>query len=134
MKHTFASLILTASALATFGASSIQAADRALANVPFAFYLNSKLMPAGTYEVKEFSKGDGAMLTIMDARGRAQFVRAPLTSQADPSKPKLTFAHYGDQYTLIKVDLPGSSVAHGLRTKLNYKLGMASMISVGVTR
>ena len=132
MKRTFKTLLLAASAFTMLGVSSLKAQERGIANVPFAFQVQSQTMPAGKYEVKQFAGGDMALLSLSDWNGHNRFVMAPLLNHANPQEPKLTFARTNGVYTLVKVDLPGSSVSRGLVPESTYKVGMAALVKVSI--
>jgi hypothetical protein len=81
------------------------------ANIPFAFQVGSRVMPAGTYI---FSKqGDHIMLLSSDdARNRILTLVLPQSESKPPAVGTVTFAKYGDRYFLHEVSSSDSSTAY----------------------
>jgi hypothetical protein len=132
MNRTFATLILTAIS-ATLGVTSLQAQDKAIANIPFTFHVKDQVMPAGRYVVAQPILGDKVLFSLSPATGGTRFVTAPLMASSDPENSKLTFACYAGECSLAKIELPGSGQSYSLRSSA-HKVGMASMIAVRLTR
>jgi hypothetical protein len=137
MKRQFTTLVLTAGLSATLGSFSLSAQNRSeVADIPFAFQVQQKTLPAGHYLVDQRSVG--GLFQLYDARGHSIFLSALQQNRAEPDKPKLTFACYGHDCVLAKVSMPGADVSYGLSQKqieknLPHKMGMVSMISVRLT-
>jgi hypothetical protein len=134
MNKTFATIILAASVFATLGVSPVNAQERGIADVPFAFHIKSQTMPAGKYEVKQIDANNSALFSVFDRRGHGRFVGAPLEGTANPADPKLTFACYRGECSLVKIEVPGSDVSFGLTPDSSYKVGLASLVRVGIKR
>jgi len=135
MNPKFATMILTASLLATLGVNSLNAQERATANVPFPFHVKSQTMPAGTYEVKTFPNGGGSLFVVTNNNGHAIFVNARVQGIANPNNPKLTFTCSQGDCSLTRIELPGSSVSHDLYpAKSPYNLGITAQVAVRTTR
>ncbi len=131
MNRTFATLILTAIS-ATLGVTSLQAQDKAVANIPFAFHMKDQVMPAGRYTVSQPILGDKVLFSLSSATGPTRFVTAPLQTSSDPADSKLTFACYAGECSLAKIEMPGEGLSYSLRTSA-HKVGMASIIAVRLT-
>jgi hypothetical protein len=72
--------------------------------LPFAFVVNGKTFPAGSYTVKRFSTQpfDTLMLTSDDS-GNSVFVRPTEMEDASDYKPKLRFRVVGEQHFLSAI-------------------------------
>jgi hypothetical protein len=80
----------------------IQAQSLVQADVPFAFSLQGKAMPAGNYEIIALS--DQAIEVRNLDTQRAQLLLKPMTVQSSKDEnPKLVFHKYGDQYFLSQI-------------------------------
>ena len=138
MKSHFSRIVLTAG-LALLGSLSLSAQDRqANAKIPFAFQVNHKSLPAGTYGV--YSQGPQAgLFRLADDTGHAIFVSA-YPSDAKPSdEGKLTFACAEGKCVLSQIALPGSEIQYARSTSsvdsdMQRKLGMATMVHVRLSR
>ena len=92
--------------LATVGLGTVaQAQDHALiVNVPFAFAVGEKLLPAGTYTVISWMPGY-VKVESSDKRQSATIVG--IQSSHDPgTTSKLIFNEYGDRYFLHRILCP----------------------------
>ncbi|HEY3937018.1 MAG TPA: hypothetical protein VGL97_06290 [Bryobacteraceae bacterium] len=134
MKRQFTSLVLTAGLSAMLGTFSLSAQSTSeAADIPFAFQVQQKTLPAGHYVINQ--KNVGGWFQVYDSRGHSIFLNAIEQKKADPDNPKLTFACYGHECVLAKISMPGADVGYGLSQKqieknLPHKMGMVSMISV----
>lgn len=74
-------------------------------NVPFAFQVGSKTMPAGEYRVERLSIPDGSILVIRCTDGSAAALASTFGVDAKngESQPKLVFHKYGSSYFLSEV-------------------------------
>jgi hypothetical protein len=131
MNRTFATLILTAIS-ATLGVTSLQAQDKAVANIPFTFHVKNEVMPAGRYIVSQPISGDKVLFSLSPATGGTRYVVAPLQTSGDPADSKLTFACYAGECSLAKIEMPGTGLSYSLRSSAHH-VGMASMIAVRLT-
>jgi len=84
------------------------------AEIPFAFYVDKKVMPAGTYRVQAASSGSWVM-RISDDKGNAAFVATTLTTNREPSTGRMVFNRYGSTYFLSELHWPENSTGHALR-------------------
>lgn len=138
MKRQFTNLVLTAGLSAMLGTFSLSAQDRSeTADIPFAFQVQQRTLPAGHYTVNQHSNVS-SLFQVYDANGHSLFLGASQQTKADPEKPKLTFACYGHDCVLAQISMPGANVSYGLSQKeieknLPRSIGMVSMISVRLT-
>jgi len=75
------------------------------ADIPFAFSVGNKSLPAGEYRVQVVNpSSDKSVLQITSLDGRTtMMVRTVDIEGSSTSRAKLTFRHYGDQYFLAQV-------------------------------
>lgn len=138
MKRQFTSIILTATLSALVGSVSLSAQDRSeVATIPFSFQAQGKTLPAGDYTVKEQNSA-GSLYKLTNSSGESIFWVGQNQKDADPAKPKLTFAHSGSEYVLASVSMPGSTVSHGvsdatIKKSFSRSLGISSMLAVPLT-
>src|ERR1700687_2882213 len=110
--------ITTALLLLAAASIYVQAEDQAIlrANVPFAFTVENKTMPAGTYTVSVVRPYDVLKLQSVD-KGNSIFLNADPTATANgASDTSLVFQHVGSRYFLTQVWQLGSEVGHDFRT------------------
>lgn len=83
-------------------ATSAYAQSYAKANVPFAFSVGQKQLPAGTYEVKAEGTASNAIMIRNTATGESALsvsrYEAPRSTEG-----KLVFNHVGDEYFLSQI-------------------------------
>jgi hypothetical protein len=136
MSRQFAKTILTAGLSALLGSAALSAQDRSeLATIPFAFQAQQISFEAGKYRVDEGSTS--GLFKISSESGRSVLMLAHPVGETNSSEPKLTFACYGRQCVLAKIEMPGSNVEWGqspsaIEKSLSHKLGTAAMISVAL--
>ena len=75
------------------------------ADIPFAFSVGNKSLPAGKYRVQVVNpSSDKSVLQITSLDGRTtMMVRTVDIEGSSTSRAKLTFRHYGEQYFLAQV-------------------------------
>jgi len=100
------------------------------AHVPFDFYVDTKLMPAGNYRVKPVDSGS-TFMRISDDNGNTIIVGTipgsngqPLTGRAG----RLVFNRYGSVYFLSELDWAGAANGHSLQ-KSSYERELIAAIS-----
>ena len=108
-------MVVTIIALITVaGLSSVKAQTRALlkANIPFAFNVGNKTMPAGEYTVRCTNpSSDLKVLQILSSGGhQSALVLTSSVSGKIQVNAKLMFNRYGDQYFLAQAWLPADSI------------------------
>ncbi|MDQ2841258.1 MAG: hypothetical protein M3Y72_09510 [Acidobacteriota bacterium] len=137
MTHFFTKTILTAGLSALLGSLTLNAQNLALtADIPFAFHAEGKVLPAGTYDLKE--KGTQGIFQISDRAAEvSQFVSASIPKHYQPSESKLTFARYGNDYVLTEISVAGSSHSNGVSASaveknLTRKMNLSAMVSVAL--
>jgi hypothetical protein len=117
------SLILAAGFLT---ASSAMAQQQSVAaNIPFAFSLNGRTLPAGHYTIASDSKNP-EVLNIEDRKDSVHLMTIALPG-ADESKKDntLVFHRYGNQYFLTAVKANGASMDCHLATSKQEKWAKA---------
>lgn len=125
MKSSITSLVasgLVSCALAIGAAtpSFAQSGALAKADIPFAFQVGNKILPAGTYL---FSR-DGANIMILRGTEKDTQIASmvlPDTGLNAPKVGRVTFTKYGDRYFLHKVSTAGSSTSYHWTTGVQEK-------------
>ena len=115
MKRISAIALLSLASLLTAG--SAMAADRAQANIPFAFNVGDMVMPAGDYTISDAGWRPSGVIEIRSADAK----HATLTTAfGDAKKPvnggELVFNRYGDKYFLTEVLCPAGGMSVKLPT------------------
>lgn len=105
-----------------------QAQSRVKAEVPFAFSLQDKTMPAGNYQIIAVSD---RVLEVwnLDAQ-HGQLLAKQISVQSKDQSPKLVFHKYGDQYFLSQIwdgqNDTGIQLAESKREKETKMAGLTS--------
>jgi hypothetical protein len=102
MKRFFQALSMTIAGAAILGGSALQAAGRRSdpIEIPFAFKVLGKQLPAGTYRLQKGANDRSAALVNLRTGKQVQILRS-LGNQ--PGKSKLVFEHQADGYVLKKL-------------------------------
>jgi hypothetical protein len=135
MKRKMTNVILTATLSALVGSALLTAQDRSeVANIPFSFQAQGKVMPAGNYSIRE-QNSSGELYQLTSSTGESSYWMATMEKKADPANPKLTFAKSGSEYVLASVSMPGNAVSHGvsdssLQKSFSRSMGIASLVAV----
>lgn len=115
MKNSITSFVasgLVSCALAIGAAtpSFAQSTTLAQADIPFAFQVNGKLMPAGTYLISQ----DNSIMRLSNSGKHAQALAMALPDNGvqPATEGKITFNKYGDHYFLHNVSVAGSSTSY----------------------
>ncbi|MBD0326362.1 MAG: hypothetical protein ICV68_08020 [Pyrinomonadaceae bacterium] len=107
MKKQFLVTFAMLSLLLALSLVSVQAqsGNRIEVQIPFAFQVGDKTLPAGDYNIKQLSQDtllvesmEGEESVVAMAAGRVEN-----NPNAKPSTEKLVFRQYGDQYFLAQV-------------------------------
>jgi hypothetical protein len=79
------------------------------ARIPFDFIVRGKTLPAGAYRVRRVNDSPEGLVIQNEGTHQTAIVETdPLESGRIPSKAKLVFHRYGDDYFLAQVWTPGS--------------------------
>lgn len=100
------------------------------ADVPHAFIVRDKTLPAGKYTIKRLDDTQPNVLVIRSADGRSAVTFEVEAAQANqiPRKPELVFNKLGDQYFLSKILTPDSSFGYQVpKTKAEESLEGSGM-------
>ena len=88
-------------------ALSAQAQSRGTmeAQIPFDFIAGETHLPAGTYSIKQISRGDEKAMLVrsQDAQAAAVVITGAVQSSAEHNRARLIFHKYGEQYFLSQV-------------------------------
>jgi hypothetical protein len=103
-KQAFA---LAVGLLVSMGAASVCYAQQPalVGNIPFAFQVGNKTLPAGEYRVQSMSTGSRDVQLIRQTDGDALTVVLTMAvdSKDGKSQPELIFNHYGNSYFLSQI-------------------------------
>lgn len=111
MKNQCAAWLVMSAVLVSGGMfAGAQTLHGVKANIPFAFYVGSTKLPAGTYILRDENGSDLSMMEIVDGRGdiSALFGVRNSSDGTNASKGSLTFHHTSKGYFLTKVYGTGS--------------------------
>jgi len=119
----FGSLFLTTPASAQY--------HRAQADVPFAFVVSGKTVPAGRYTISQLSSST-PVFTLQNEQ-ESLFAQLGARETGDPAHPSVTFKRVGSRWMLIRITPPGSQSAYSLPSSVyekNPHMKMATMVSI----
>ena len=85
-------------------------------DLPFAFQVNNKQLPAGKYQVKAEAGHAVVLLRGVDCKQAIFSLSAPIESGKTREVPSLVFSRYGDRYFLSQIWVGGSNSGRGLPT------------------
>ena len=94
---------------ATNARAQMTSGQKVIANVPFAFYVGGKTLPAGRYTITMLnSTSDRPSLQLRSADGRSTAMVLTIRDNGKASeKTKLVFRRYGDQYFFAHAQVAG---------------------------
>lgn len=74
-------------------------------NIPFAFQVENKMLPAGAYRIEAVPTGDGYVHKIRQIDGDAYTIvlTTIVDSKNGKSEPQLIFKQYGKSYILFQI-------------------------------
>jgi|HubBroStandDraft_6_1064221.scaffolds.fasta_scaffold1842541_1 hypothetical protein len=126
MKSKIYGALATLAVALTVSVSFAQAQSRVQADVPFAFSLQGRAMPAGNYQIIARS-GQVLEVRSLDSQ-HGQLLIKPMSLQSSKDQsPKLVFHKYGDQYFLSQIWYGDSHYGVGFaESKREKEINMAS--------
>ena len=108
-RHIFLAMIILAGAFTISAQAQTAVAQIAVANIPFAFNVGNKTLPAGKYTISVLNPtSDRKVLQIRSTNGRASAMiqtNSVVGNTADDAK--LVFERYGDQYFFAQAQMAG---------------------------
>ena len=132
MKLHLRSIVLTAGLSALLGSFSLSAQNsQEVANIPFAYSVGQKTLPAGKYTIQE--RGAGGLFRLLEsASGRSIFA---LSTPVDTGRKdsKLVFGCYAGECSLSQIWMQGnvySLTAKPLPREAKNQIGVVAMVSV----
>src|ERR1017187_6968489 len=84
------------------------------ADLPFAFQVNNKQLPAGKYTLTAAAGGSAVLLRSVDRKQAMFSLSLPIDSRKTHQYPTLVFNRYGDRYFLSQIWMPGTGTGRGL--------------------
>jgi hypothetical protein len=102
MKSRFYGALATLAVALMVGVSFAQSQSRVQADVPFAFTMQDRAMPAGNYQIIALSDRVLEVWNLDEKHG--QLLAKQMSVQSSKAQgPKLVFHKYGDQYFLSQI-------------------------------
>jgi len=134
MKRIFTTILMAVGITGPFVTNLAAQGHGMVADVPFAFVVYNRTMPAGQYELSQVNAG-GTTFKLHNVGGKTILLQMSNRNDGKPDKPSLTFACYGNDRVLAKITPPASATAYSLsrstiEKNLHHTLGMASMVSI----
>jgi len=136
MKRMLTSILMAAGIAGPFVAHVGAQDSLAVANIPFTFVANQKVMSPGRYALNR-ADASGSTFTLRNVNGQAVIFMAGSLETGSPDRPHLTFACYGKECVLAKIAPPASAIAYSLSERaleknLHHTLSVAAMVSIKV--
>jgi hypothetical protein len=108
---TLLAILILAGAFTVSANAQTTGTQKVVANIPFAFNVGNKDLPAGKYTITVVNpSSDRKILQIRNANGRASVI---ISTNAVAGKvsddARLTFKRYGDRYFFSQAQLAGDS-------------------------
>jgi hypothetical protein len=93
-----------------------QTERKSIVNIPFAFHVGEKTLPAGEYRITPYRRETDRVWLIQsqDHRAGTFVMTTPVRASAVRADGQLIFHRYGDQYFLAKVWTPGTNTGFEL--------------------
>jgi len=117
-------IIILATALTAGAQAQTSSTQRVIANIPFAFTVGNKTLPAGKYTITVVNpSSDRRALQIRSMNGRSSaIVLTNAISGHVSDSSKLVFERYDDRYFFAQAQLSGDSTTlAALRSKSEHK-------------
>jgi hypothetical protein len=136
MKRIITTFLMAVGITGPFVAHVIAQSGTAVADIPFAFVVSHKTMPAGKYTVTRVTP-IAPVFALRNDSGAAIMASFSDNETGKPANPSLTFSCYGKECVLAKITPPGSETAYSLspaavEKSLSHKLGMAALVSIKI--
>jgi hypothetical protein len=136
MKRIFTTILMAVGITGPFVTNLAAQGHGMSADVPFAFVVANRTMPAGHYTLSQVNASGTVFALRTD--GNTTLLQMGNLESGKPDKPSLTFACFGNDRVLAKITPPDSSTAYSLgrnsiEKSLHHTLGMASMVSIKLT-
>jgi hypothetical protein len=112
-------MILLAGIVVVSAKAQTTSAQRVIANIPFAFTVGAKTLPAGRYTIAVLNpSSDRKTLQVrsMDGRSSAIVLTTNVSGNASENA-KLVFDRYGDHYYFAQAQMAGDSPLAAVRSK-----------------
>jgi hypothetical protein len=105
---TLKTLVLSMTAAALLGSTGLYAQEKAVANIPFAFTVLDKTVPAGQYVIQNGTTTSRSILRFRNvATGHSVAVLAPSSNASytttEKVDAKVIFHRYGDRYFFSEI-------------------------------
>ena len=106
-------IIFLAGAFTDGAEAQTTSGQKLVANIPFAFNVANKNLPAGKYTITVVNPtSDRKILQIRSTNGRSSAITVTTTVTGDVSEDaKLVFHRYGDTYFFVQAQMAGDSTS-----------------------
>jgi hypothetical protein len=130
MKRHLHNIVLTAGLSVLLGSSILSAqGQKAVANIPFAYHVGEKTLPAGTYTIAKSTSSQSVFALRETDTGHEIFMPVVRHDSGDKNAWNLTFSCYSGECSLSQIRMAGDS--YNPTAKAPVRLGkVAAMISV----
>jgi hypothetical protein len=128
MKQYSKTLVAIILLLGLAGAVKAEAETADIVTVPFEFVVGAKVLPAGTYTVRNLSADKSSTLVISSRdHGTSMFVLPYVGDNVVTDKPELSFNKVGDHYFLSSIQTEATVFRiHVLDSSVNEALAKAN--------
>jgi len=128
MKQYSKTLVAIILLLGLAGAVKAEAETADIVTVPFEFVVGAKVLPAGTYTVRNLSADKSSTLVISSRdQGTSMFVLPFVADSVVTDKPELSFNKVGDRYFLSSIQTEATVYRiHVLDSSVNETLAKAN--------
>jgi hypothetical protein len=128
MKQYSKTLVAIILLLGLAGAVKAEAETADIVTVPFEFVVGAKVLPAGTYTVRNLSADKSSTLVISSRdQGTSMFVLPYVSDSVVTDKPELSFNKVGDRYFLSRIQTEATVYRiHVLDSSVNKTLAKAN--------
>ena len=92
-----------------------QGSQKLNVQIPFGFHVGNSMLPSGEYTVDTDAAPGVVRLRSHDSKSSAMIISNAVETLATPTKGKLVFTRYGDEYFLSQIWKPGDNTGRELR-------------------
>jgi hypothetical protein len=139
MKRQLKTMAVVLGLVVVAGASVAQAQiiGRLKSDIPFSFYVRTRLMPAGAYTIDELNPGSGLMeIRSADGKSAAMFLTVEKQEKDTRTPSELIFHKYGDQVFLSEIveqgEMDGAEVVKSKMEKRLEKVARDKEVAIAL--
>jgi hypothetical protein len=139
MKRQLKTMAVILGLMVVAGASVAQAQiiGRLKSDIPFSFYVRTRLMPAGAYTIDELNPGSGLMeIRSADGKSAAMFLTVEKQEKDTRTPSELIFHKYGDKVFLSEIveqgEMDGAEVVKSKMEKRLEKVARDKEVAIAL--